>query len=70
MATISITISTDEATRVTHALCLAAGLPETAANAKQSVINYIKTTVREVEQGEARQLLIQQSAAVTDVNPT
>lgn len=70
MATITITISTADATRVTHALCVSAGLPETAANAKQAVINYIKKTVSNVELIEAQQTALKTVVPATDVTPT
>ena len=49
MATITLTIPDAQLPRVTAALCSAAGIPDTAANAKTAVIEYIKSTVKAVE---------------------
>ena len=53
MATITLTIPADKVDRVVHALCAAAALPETSANAKQAIINWIKVTTANVERSEA-----------------
>ncbi len=55
MAIIEITIPTQYVTRVTHALSVSAGKPDSAANARQALIDHIKATVRNVEQSEAEQ---------------
>lgn len=53
MASITLTIPDAELPRVRAALCTAAGLSDSNANAKQAVINWVKTTVREVEYNAA-----------------
>ena len=54
MASITLTIPPDKVNRVVHALCAAAGNPvENAANAKQAIIDWIRTTVTNVETSEA-----------------
>jgi len=63
MATVTLTIPTQHVDRVVHALSVSAGLPETAASAKQALINYIKATVHNVERGEAEAAAL---AAVPD----
>ena len=55
MATITLTIPTEHVTRVVHALCISAGLPESTANAKKAIIRHIKATVRNVESSEDQQ---------------
>jgi hypothetical protein len=49
MAIITLTIPDAVLPRVRTALCSKAGLPESNANAKQAVVDFIKATVREVE---------------------
>lgn len=49
MATITLTIPDAQLPRVRAALCSTAGLPDTNANAKQAVIDWIKATVHSVE---------------------
>ena len=54
MATITLTIPSAAVPRVVHALCAAGGYPnETDENAKKTVVEFIKATVRNVESGEA-----------------
>ncbi len=55
MATISINVPAASVSRVTHALCAAAGLEESPANAKEAVLAWIKATVANVERSEAEQ---------------
>lgn len=55
MASITLTIPDVQLPRVRAALCIAAGLPDTAPNAKLAVIQLIQETVRAVEHGAARQ---------------
>jgi len=63
MATVTLTIPTEHVSRVVHALCASAGLPESTANAKIAIIRHIKATVFNVERAEAEQVAL---AAVTD----
>lgn len=53
MATISITIADADLPRVIHALCVTAGVAETAANARQVVVQRVKDTVLNVEWSDA-----------------
>lgn len=53
MADFSVTIPDEEVPRVTEALCKGAGLEVSVENAKQAIINHIKTTVTNVERTEA-----------------
>lgn len=53
MATITLTIPDASLPRVRAALCIKGGLPDTNANAKQVVIDYVKAVVREVERNTA-----------------
>lgn len=55
MASINLTLPDATAARVVHAMCAAAGLPESPANAKKAVVDWIKTTVANVERTEAQQ---------------
>ncbi len=55
MATININVPDATASRVIHALCTTAGLVESPANAKTSVLIWIKTTVANIERAEAEQ---------------
>ena len=55
MASINLTLPDATATRVVHALCVAAGLPESPANAKLAVIAWIKSTVANIERSETEQ---------------
>ena len=58
MASITLTIPADKVNRVVHALCAGAGNPvENPANAKQAIIDWIRTTVANVETSEALALL-------------
>lgn len=68
MATISIDIPAGQTARVVSALCAAGGLPESPANAKQVVINWIKATVRNVETAAAQEAAAV-AVKVTDVTP-
>lgn len=52
MASITLTIPDAQLPRVRAALCSAAGLPDTNANAKAAVIIWIKSTVQSVEYQE------------------
>jgi len=67
MATVTLTIPTEHVSRVVHALCVSAGLPESTANAKIAIIRHIKATVHNVERGEADAAAI---AAVVDPDTT
>jgi len=49
MATVNLTIPGAQVQRVVAALCAAAGVEATAANAKQAIIDHIKATVSNVE---------------------
>lgn len=49
MATVTLTIPDAHLTRVVNALCAAAGLPPSPANAKQAVLDHIRRTVANVE---------------------
>jgi len=49
MATISITIPDLQLPRVIAALCVPAGVPETPADAKAQVIEYVKERVKSYE---------------------
>ena len=54
MAPITLTIPEDKVTRVVHALCAGAGNPvESPANAKRAIIDWIRTTVANIETSEA-----------------
>lgn len=53
MATITLTIPDAALPRVRAALCLAAGLPDTNANAKLATVNWVKATVAAVEYAAA-----------------
>ncbi len=55
MATINIDVPAANSSRVIHALCSAAGLEESPANAKEAVLAWIKATVANVERAEAEQ---------------
>ena len=63
MAVVTLTIPPVHVSRVVHALCVSAGLPESAANAKEALIRHIKATVHNVERGEAEAVAL---AAVVD----
>lgn len=62
MATVSITIPDAQLTRVVNALCDAAGLSRSSANARAAIIEHIKRTVINVERGVAEHAAL---AAVT-----
>lgn len=53
MATITLTIPDAQLTRISTALCKAAGMPVSTANAKEAIINHVKATVQNVERSEA-----------------
>lgn len=53
MASITLTIPDAALPRVRAALCSAAGLPESNANAKAAVINWVRATVAAVEYSAA-----------------
>lgn len=55
MASVNITIPDDVLDRVVHALCVSAGLEESAANAKEALIQHIRRTVANVERTEAQE---------------
>lgn len=49
MATISLTIPDAQLARVVAALCVTAGVPETGANAKAQVAEYVRERVKNYE---------------------
>lgn len=55
MAAINLNLPDATAARVVHALCFSAGLPESPANAKKVVTDWVKGIVAMVERGEAEQ---------------
>lgn len=58
MAAVSLTFTFPDAattTRIATALCANAGLPVSAINAKQALVNYITQTVRQYEVVQAIQ---------------
>ena len=58
MPDITLTIPTKQVTRVIHALCVAGGQTvENPANARKTVIDFIKATVANVEVSEAEQAM-------------
>jgi len=61
MADVTITLTVPDAavTRVVHALCVSAGLPESNANAKQALIKHLKATVRNVEASESERAAVE-----------
>ena len=67
MAVISITIPDAVAPRVVKALCDSGGFSvANGANAKQALVNYIKTTLANVETGKATQEAIAAVPAPVD----
>lgn len=66
--TLTINISTADQTRAIHALCVNVGKTETALNAKQAVIDFIKQTVRSVERQENISTAL--ATPITDVQPS
>lgn len=69
MATVSITLPDAELARIVHGLCVSAGLPESAANAKKALVAHIKATVRNVETAEAQAAAVA-TVKVTEVTPS
>ena len=69
MATIQFTIPNAELNRVVAALCAAAGVPASAANAKQAVIDYVRSTVRNVEMSTAKTGAIRSVETATWADP-
>ena len=54
MAQITLTVPDQHVARVVHALCVAGGHEtENVQNAKQTIVGYVKATVRNVESAEA-----------------
>lgn len=53
MATVTLTIPDQYLDRVVTALCAGAGVPATPANAKKALLEFVRTTVRNVEQAAA-----------------
>lgn len=53
MAVITLTIPDAQLPRVRAALCIQAGLPESNANAKEALVQWIKQVVRGVERDAA-----------------
>lgn len=53
IATITLTIPDAQLPRVRAALCADAGLPDSNANAKEAVIQFVKATVARVEYAAA-----------------
>lgn len=70
MPIISIDIPAEQATRVAEALCRAAGLPVSQANAKAALIAHIKATVANVELSEAEKVARSAIVAPVEVTPT
>ena len=68
MATISLTIPDAQLARVRAALCAQAGLPETNANAKEALIQWVKQVVRGIEHDAA--VAAQPAIVDTDVTVT
>lgn len=70
MADVQMTISLPSAQvpRIIHALCAAGGRPESAPNAKQALLDWIKATVRNIEQSEA-EAAAAAGISVTPVTP-
>lgn len=64
MANIVLTIPDEVADRVVSALCKAAGVGVSPGNAKRAVIDFIKRTVADVEESEARQVYEETVVAV------
>lgn len=68
MANITLVIPDAVIPRVVAALCAAAGLtPANAGNAKQALINHIKSTVVNYERGQA--MVAAQAAIVEPTEP-
>lgn len=55
MADITITIPVAAETRVIHALCVDAGVEESAPNTKAYIIQWMKNTVKHIELREAQE---------------
>lgn len=53
MPLITLDIPAQQMARCVDALCAAAGLPPTPANAKAALVQYVTATVRNVERGRA-----------------
>jgi len=54
MATITLTIPDPMLARVVTALCIPAGVPETNANAKAQVVEYVKERVKQYEAAHSK----------------
>ncbi len=70
VTTLTFSIPQAQTPRVVHALCAASGLPESPANAKQAVIDWMITTVRNVEQSEAQAAALAAIPVATNVTPS
>lgn len=55
MPQVTIDIPTGQTTRVVNALCAAAGLEASPANAKKAIVAHVKATVMSFERGQAQQ---------------
>ena len=62
---VTFTIPAAQVSRVVNDLCVAAGLPVSAANAKQAVINWVTQTCINVDNGAAQQAAISGVAQAT-----
>ncbi len=65
---VTITLPAAQVSRIVHALCVASGLPESPANAKQALLGWVKQTVRNVEMSEANSAALA-AVTVNDVTP-
>jgi len=54
MVTITLTIPDPMLPRVVAALCIPAGVPETNANAKTQVVEYVKERVKNFEAAQSK----------------
>lgn len=70
MPQVAIDIPTGQTTRVVAALCASAGLPATAANAKQALAQHIRGVVISYERGQAEQAAMTAVTEPTDPGVT
>ena len=63
--TVTFTIPSAQVPRVINDLCVAAGLPVSAANAKQAVINWVAATCQNVDNAVAQQAALAALTAAT-----
>lgn len=62
---VTFTIPSAQVSRVVNDLCVAVGLPVSAANAKQAVINWVTQTCINVDNNAAQQAAISGVAQAT-----